>query len=258
MNKRDRSVMAPSAKSRELRSSLPVHQTKRFFIFALTLIFVLGLAAATELFSQNVTPKDKSVAVRGDPSPVSARASSRPSQEQTPGSQPSALLISFIVGTSFFVVLTLAGSWVAFKKTVHRENGGLSTGTSENLEIQDSTSARREMSELIENTEQELSELDQAIEACLLSLSQSRDPEIKQSSRADSVELKEMIRRQQRQIVQYLELISLQNKKLNTYHRENLKVRNLIRRLPVFSPPPYVTSSRELRRPGSGLTIRPA
>jgi len=178
--------------------------------------------------------------------------------------EPEALIVSFVVGTSMFIVLTLVGTLIVFQRNLNQIRSRLPETASKESNLQTDESSASEMSGLIRTADQELSELDKAIESCLHSLRKPQDSKVSRNSEArengngDFAQLTSTIQQQQQQIVQYLELIALQNKKLNSYHRENLKVRSLIQRRSVSPVQSNFTPYYQPRQPSSGLSIRPA
>jgi len=177
--------------------------------------------------------------------------------------KPEALLVSFVVGTSMFIVMTLIGTLIVFQRNLNQIKAGLPEASPEEsgLEVDESTASR--MSALVKTTDQELSDLDEAIESCLHSLQQTQETGENGASANGNgdqalADLNGTIQEQQRQIAQYLQLVSLQNKKLSTYHRENLKVRSMLRRVAVPKVRSESAPFLELRRPSGGLRIRPA
>jgi Na+/phosphate symporter len=178
--------------------------------------------------------------------------------------EPEALFVSFVVGTSMFIVLTLVGTLIVFQRNLNQLRSRLPETPSKESELETDESSASEMLGLIRTADQEVSELDKAIESCLHSLRKpqnsraSRNSEAIENGNEDFAQLTSTIQQQQQQIVQYLELIALQNKKLNSYHRENLKVRSLIQRHSVSLDQINFTPYYKPRQPSSGLRIRPA
>ena len=158
--------------------------------------------------------------------------------------EPSALLVSFAVGTSLFLIVALLGTLIVFQKNLNQIRSRLPEMALIESDVHVSDSTTSEMSTLLGSCRHEVNKLDEAIEGCLEALRNS-DPS--EGARSDPQPL-----------VQCLELISLQNKRLNAFHQENRMAWNLISR---WDSPPVQTSftpARQLRRESTGLSIKPA
>jgi hypothetical protein len=172
--------------------------------------------------------------------------------------KPEALLVSFVVGVSMFIVLSLIGALILFQRNLSQLKSKLppEEDTIEELRLQPSLSL--EVSDLTKATEAEIRDLDTAIDRCLQTLRKTADPNTGPGKTIEEDELAGTVRRQQQQILHYLELISLQNRKLKTYHRETESVRNMIRKLSSTPHVRNVPSSYDLAAQAGKLSILPA
>jgi hypothetical protein len=174
--------------------------------------------------------------------------------------KPEALLVSFVVGTSMFIVLSLAGTLIVFQRNLNQIRTKLPEAISDNSDLGLDESTASEMSDLIKTTDNDLNDLDEAIEGCLQALRQPNEhqEESSENGGGDMAYLATTIHRQQQQITHYLELLSLQHKKLNAYQRENLRVRRMMTGLSVAPVQNHITFPYRPRRHSAGLSIKPA
>jgi hypothetical protein len=187
-------------------------------------------------------------------------AATRPVTSGWVGEEPGALLVSLVVGTSIFVVLSLTGTLIIFQRNLNQIRSRLPEVISDDFSIEVDESIASQMSELIRTSDYELSKLDEASQECLEALRVPHESNEGTSENGDDdvAGPATTVSQQQRQIVQCLQLISLQHKKLNAYHRENLMVRNMIKRLSASPVQSSSTPAYELRQQSAGLSIKPA
>ena len=168
--------------------------------------------------------------------------------------KPQALLVSFVVGVSLFIVLTLIGTLILFQRNLSQIESKLPPDQETMTEVQIPAVAG-EVAVLAEATEKDIKDLDKSIDECLQSLRETAVPSNGDAS--DDSELAETVQRQQQQILQYLELIALQNQKLKTYHRETESVRSMVRKLSSGPTSQRTIPSSYSIQPGK-LSILPA